>query len=120
MTKGHKSFLKTTWYDGQAEGLEPGSLVIETNPKIHQAARRTLSHAFSAKALGDQSSVLQHYTDLFVRQLGKLGNTPEGISLDEWFNWLTFDIVGDLAFGEPFNAVAEGTIPKFSEEARCT
>ena len=108
VTKGHKPFLKTTWYDGQAVGLEPGSLVIETNPKIHQGARRSLSHAFSAKALEDQSNVLQHYTDQFVDQLFRHGNIPEGISLDEWFNWLTFDIVGDLAFGESFDAVLEG------------
>ena len=25
-------------------------------------------------------------------------------------NWLTFDIIGDLSFGEPFGAVAEGTV----------
>ncbi|KAH8585673.1 cytochrome P450 monooxygenase-like protein [Bisporella sp. PMI_857] len=106
-SKNHRSFLKTSWYSSQGEGLAPGSLVIEVDPKIHQEARRSLSHAFSAKALGDQSNVLQYYTDLFVEQLTNLGNVEEGISLDEWFNWLTFDIVGDLAFGESFDAVTE-------------
>lgn len=107
-SRNHKTFLKTQWYAQQAAELPPGSLVIEVNPKIHQDARRSLSHAFSAKALGYQSNVLEHYTDLFVDQLDKLGGVAEGISLDEWFNWLTFDIVGDLAFGESFDAVTEG------------
>lgn len=25
--------------------------------------------------------------------------------MKQWFNWLTFDIIGDLAFGDPFGAV---------------
>ncbi|CAN9413953.1 unnamed protein product [Alternaria alternata] len=45
----------------------------------------------------------------FIRQIGRIGGSAsQGINLEEAFNWLTFDIIGDLAFGESFDAVAKG------------
>lgn len=72
--------------------------------------RRSLSHAFSAKSLRLQQDLILHYVELFVQQLTRLGNQGNGLEMDEWYNWLTFDILGDLAFGEPFGAVADGSI----------
>ncbi|KAI0022327.1 cytochrome P450 [Xylariomycetidae sp. FL0641] len=71
--------------------------------------RRYLSHAFSAKSIRDDEVVVQKYIDMFIEQVGKLGGPgTQGLNVSETFNWITFDIIGDLTFGEPFNAVAEG------------
>jgi len=90
--------------------MEPG-VANERDPARHQEVRKTLSHAFSSKALRLQQDVILHYTDMFISQLKKNGAT-ESIPMQDWLNWLTFGIIGDLAFGEPFGAVAEGIDPK--------
>jgi cytochrome P450 len=70
--------------------------------------RKALSAAFSAKALRDQEGVVHQYVDMFIAQIGKLGGaTTQGINIPEAFNWLTFDIIGDLTFGESFDAVKD-------------
>jgi cytochrome P450 len=68
--------------------------------------RRQLAHAFSAKALKEQTDVVLQYADLWIQQLAKVGQ--QDVDIVPWYNWLTFDIIGDLAFGEPFGAIEEG------------
>ena len=45
------------------------------------------------------------YIDLLIQRLQvqcKEGNT---VDIAAWYNWITFDIIGDLAFGEPFGCL---------------
>ncbi|EWG53831.1 hypothetical protein FVEG_12172 [Fusarium verticillioides 7600] len=105
-TKDKKKFIKGDWYE--TAGDHPG-IVSVRDPAQHSRQRKYLSHAFSAKSLRGQETVIHRYVDMFIGQLRKLGS-PEGsgINVEEALNWLTFDIIGDLAFGESFSAVAEG------------
>ncbi|KAG4286127.1 hypothetical protein FPRO06_07387 [Fusarium proliferatum] len=105
-TKGKKKFIKSDWYD--TSGDHPG-IVSVRDPAQHSRQRKYLSHAFSAKSLRAQETLIHRYVDMFIGQLRKLGNPKgSGINVEEALNWLTFDIIGDLAFGESFSAVAEG------------
>ncbi|KAF2692138.1 cytochrome P450 [Lentithecium fluviatile CBS 122367] len=62
------------------------------------------SHAFSARALLEQEELIQHYADDLMEAIRELG--PKGpINLVDAFNWTTFDVLGELAFGEPFNSL---------------
>jgi cytochrome P450 len=106
VNKENPRFIKSLWYD--VPGQEPG-IANERDPSRHSEVRRTLSHAFSSKSLNLQENILVKYIDLFVSQLKKHG-PRQTIPMQEWYNWLTFDIIGDLAFGEPFGAVAEGNV----------
>ena len=45
--------------------------------------RKTLSNAFSAKSLREQSNIVLKYVDIFVNQIERLGNTQEGIDMTE-------------------------------------
>ncbi|KAI6763177.1 hypothetical protein HG531_013074 [Fusarium graminearum] len=104
--KGKKKFVKSNWYD--TAGDHPG-IVSVRDPKEHSRQRKYLSHAFSAKSLRGQEVLVHGYVNLFLDQLRKLGSSEgEGINIEEALNWLTFDIIGDLAFGESFDAVANG------------
>ncbi|KAF5968954.1 cytochrome P-450 monooxygenase [Fusarium bulbicola] len=105
-TKGKKKFIKSDWYESSGDHL---GIVCVRDPAQHSRQRKYLSHAFSAKSLRGQETLIHSYVDMFIGQLRKLGN-PEGsgINVEEALNWLTFDIIGDLAFGESFSAVAEG------------
>ncbi|KAJ4167623.1 hypothetical protein NW754_011441 [Fusarium falciforme] len=108
-TKGKKPFLKSTWYANDDSG--PPVVLGTRDPVDHRGQRQSLSHAFSAKSLRDQEVVVHKYVDLFIEQIGQLGGPgTAGINIPEAFNWLTFDIIGDLAFGESFAVVATGKI----------
>ncbi|KAF7586588.1 hypothetical protein BBP40_008645 [Aspergillus hancockii] len=83
-----------------------GHTIVSTPSEAdHSRMRRLLSHAFSEKALREQEPILQSYVDLLVRRLHDSVSGP--VDMTEWYNYTTFDIIGDLAFGEPFNCLQE-------------
>ena len=50
---------------------------------------------------------MQKYFDLLVQRLQENIDGPNKgrVDLTHWYNFLTFDIIGDLCYGEPFNAL---------------
>ena len=85
-----------------------GTNLINSGDAQHSRERRLLSHAFSEKALRDQEDLIQSYVDLLVERLnGEISRSREPVDLCRWYNYTTFDIIGDLAYGEPFNCLQE-------------
>ena len=92
----------------------------------HSRQRRTLAHAFSQKALLEQESIIRGYVDLFIAKLKPFAETGTPANMCDWFSALapmfifenrpadispdftTFDIIGDMAFGEPFGCLKDG------------
>lgn len=74
----------------------------------HSRHRRLLAHAFSEKALRGQEWVLNHYLTLLIQQLAKRSDEDQVVNMVQWYNFTTFDIIGDLAFGEPFGCLEAG------------
>ncbi|PNP51058.1 hypothetical protein THARTR1_08286 [Trichoderma harzianum] len=84
---------------------QPNS-VIAAGREDHTRMRRTLSHGFSAQAMMDQQPLIQGYVDMLINRLRE--NCADGtrpLEMTSWYNWATFDIIGDLAFGEPFGCL---------------
>jgi len=70
----------------------------------HSRYRRLLSHGFSEKAIREQESVLKVYVDLLIQRLHK--RAKEGPQdMVAWFNWTTFDLIGDLTFDRSFDCL---------------
>ncbi|PSR97238.1 cytochrome P450 monooxygenase [Coniella lustricola] len=72
----------------------------------HARQRRILSHGFSAQSMVDQYPLIRGYVDLLMQRLRE--NSKGGaVALDmtRFYNYTTFDIIGDLAFGEPFGCL---------------
>ncbi|CEO60361.1 hypothetical protein PMG11_04990 [Penicillium brasilianum] len=85
-----------------------GPNLLNADEADHARGRRLLSHAFSEKALRDQEGLIQSYVDLLVERLnGEIAASRETVDMTQWFNFTTFDIIGDLAFGEPFDCLRE-------------
>ena len=83
----------------------------------HTRKRKIVSHTFSAKNIGQFEPYMHHNLEEFRKQWDILSNeAPKGgyaeIDALHWFNYLAFDIIGDLAFGAPF-----GMLPKGKDEA---
>ncbi|OCK74435.1 benzoate 4-monooxygenase cytochrome P450 [Lepidopterella palustris CBS 459.81] len=74
---------------------------------VHARHRRLLAHAFSEKALRDQESLMRSYIDLLIDKLHKEVQGPKDGKVDivRWLNYTTFDLIGDLTFGEPFGCL---------------
>jgi hypothetical protein len=48
----------------------------------------------------EQQPVIKGYIDLLVRKLRERSERGEVVDLAAWYNYTTFDVIGDLAFGE--------------------
>ena len=70
--------------------------------------RKQFSHDFSPQALAKQEDIIQYYIDMMITQLDKNCTEQPG-DVRDWYNFCTFDIIGELAFGEPFGSTASGT-----------
>lgn len=92
--------------------LNAANDIINADHADHSRFRRLLAHAFSEKALREQEPLIKHYVDLFIQRLHENAG-HKTIDIVPWFNYTTFDIVGDLAFGEPFNCLANSEYHSF-------
>jgi hypothetical protein len=69
-----------------------------------------MSPAFSDKALQAQEPVLHQYVDMLIEQLRTQckGDAGGVVDMAKWFNFTTFDLIGDLSFGQPFGLLESG------------
>lgn len=81
----------------------------------HSRKRKTISHTFSAKSVGQFEQYMHHNLKELVKQwdrISSLAAKEKGgyahIDSLQWFNYLAFDIIGDLAFGKPFGMLEKG------------
>ncbi|KAI7778544.1 hypothetical protein LA080_002054 [Diaporthe eres] len=72
----------------------------------HGPVRRTLAAAFSARAMAAQQPLINGFIDLLVQRLREQGeNGAKSLNMTKWYEWATFDIIGNLALGESFECL---------------
>ncbi|CAA9965759.1 Cytochrome p450 3a17 [Pyrenophora teres f. maculata] len=79
--------------------------IFPSDRESHRRQRRILAHAFSDAAIKEQETLITKYVDQLFVQLRKDAAQHQQTDLVRWFNFTTFDIIGDLAFGEPFGCL---------------
>ena len=80
--------------------------IIGANRADHTRFRRSLAHGFSAQAMLNQQPIIMAYVDQMLRKLDEQcagGTRP--VNIVQWYNYTTFDLIGDLAFGESFGCL---------------
>ncbi|CAI6085973.1 unnamed protein product, partial [Clonostachys chloroleuca] len=104
-TSGSKTFEKDMAFynDDRAH-----TTIFDSNNEDHKRIRRLLAHAFSEKALNSQEDIMKHYVDKFIIKLTEQAKLGSIVDMTAWFNFATFDLIGDLAFGEPFGCLDSG------------
>lgn len=102
-------YTKDTYIDGHPD-------VFAANDADHPRLRRILQPLFSEKAVREQEPLIQAVVDLLISQLRKrtgssIADSPTSSVVDiaTWMNLTTFDLIGDLAFGETFGCLARGS-----------
>ncbi|KAL4922538.1 cytochrome P450 [Aspergillus aurantiobrunneus] len=108
--KGRPTFIKSDFYDGGNFADQASSIVSERDPAKHSAMRKFLAAAFSDRSLREQEGLVTQVIDEFIAQVSRRGNSTEGVDMTMWTNLLTFDIIGELAFGESFHGLETGTL----------
>jgi cytochrome P450 len=79
--------------------------IISAKNEDHARFRKALSHAFSEKGLRDQEPLLNVYIDLMIEKLKDTARSDTPTDMVKWYTLTTFDMIGDLAFGEPFDGL---------------
>lgn len=106
--KSGKEFEKAPWFYQPLESM-PKHLVNEQREE-HGRIRRQLAHGFSDKGMREQEPIIKQYVDLFIKKLRELSTRKgEPVVMSDWYNYCTFDIIGDLAFGESFGCLEGST-----------
>lgn len=80
--------------------------------------RRTLAHAFSDVALREQESLMTTYFEQLIANLREKVDGPASgyVDLRDWYNFVTFDIIGDLCLGEAFGTLESGSYHSWIEQ----
>lgn len=82
--------------------------ILRTDDHNHARYRRSLAHGFSEGSLQKQEPGVEGYIDMLVQRLREQitkGNGSTMAGMIRWYNFTTFDIIGDLAFGESFGCL---------------
>ncbi|KAI1097171.1 benzoate 4-monooxygenase cytochrome P450, partial [Jackrogersella minutella] len=103
---GHETFVKGDFYSGGSfAGIGSTSIISETKPEVHKQMRNYLAGAFSERSVLEQEKLVAASVDEFIHLVGVLGSQSGGFDASTTLQSLTFDITGNLAFGEPFGAL---------------
>jgi cytochrome P450 len=79
--------------------------------------RKTMSHAFSETALREQLTLVASHMRRFSDRIRAIAEKSKSgkVDLNEWFNYLAFDVVTDLSFGDPLGALEIGAPDPYIE-----
>ncbi|KAL7804862.1 cytochrome P450 [Trichoderma aethiopicum] len=79
--------------------------IIDANRENHSRLRKSMANGFSNQAMIDQQPLILAYVEKLFAKLDEEIAKGEKIDMVARYNWTTFDIIGDLAFGEPFGCL---------------
>ncbi|KAF7905815.1 hypothetical protein EAF00_000094 [Botryotinia globosa] len=87
------------------------SVLNALEPATHRRFRGAMDRAFTERAVGRQEGMIVSYVDGLMTRLRDLveGNADavESVVVDivRWYGFFTFDLIGDLGFGESFRCL---------------
>ncbi|TGO11350.1 hypothetical protein BTUL_0112g00100 [Botrytis tulipae] len=94
----------------------PMSVLNALEPATHRRFRGAMERAFTERAVGRQEGIIGSYVDVLMTRLRDLVeenvDVAESVVVDivRWYGFFTFDLIGDLGFGNHFDAWGAGNI----------
>lgn len=98
---------KGRWTDAIFSEGSHRALLAMSDYVAHGERRKDWDRGFTGAALASYAISVRHKTDLFVERIKEVG-TKGPIDLELWSNFLSFDIMGELGFGESFGMLEKG------------
>lgn len=96
---GHANFHKDPIHVGSVETVPGVTTLTMSNDEDHARQRKGLSYAFSMKALLEQESLINSHVTKLMDNFLRLANKNEAFNIVNWFNFTTFDVIGEQ-FGQ--------------------
>ncbi|KAK6544718.1 hypothetical protein TWF694_001404 [Orbilia ellipsospora] len=92
----------------QVVKIQPPS-ILSAEKDLHSLLRRSLAPGFSDRSLRQQEGIISGHIDKLMQRLREKSSSGQPLDMADWFSWVTLDIIGDLALGEPLGCVETGT-----------
>lgn len=111
------TLVKSRFYEMYGAGFRSLCVGSERNPAKHGSMRKMLSAPFSSRALMEQESIVASVLDRFVARMGweeKEGEKEKGVNVTKWYEMVSFDVLGEMAFGQGFGCIDTGAHSLFS------
>ncbi|KAI1145378.1 cytochrome P450 monooxygenase [Nemania diffusa] len=104
-SSGHDENLKEPSFFDEI----PNSLIVSDSHN-HRRMRRLIAHGLSHTSMIAQEPLIKGYIDLLFQRLREHSAQGKAVDVVQWYNYTTFDIIGDLTFGEPFGCLESSTL----------
>lgn len=88
-------------------GINAVQSIIEADDTSHARQRKILSHAFSDRALREQEPLIKSWAAKLSSKLAERAAQGDKADMLKFYNLTTFDIMGDLTFGEGLNMLED-------------
>lgn len=106
---GKKIAPKGPFYEAFAAGFNGKCVGSERDPSAHSRMRKMLKAAFSQRALLAQEKIISGVIDRLIKIGGeKAPGDAAGLNMSKWYEINSFDILGEMAFGESFHGLESG------------
>ncbi|KAH7912477.1 benzoate para-hydroxylase, partial [Hygrophoropsis aurantiaca] len=105
--QGKFALDKSRFYDAFVAGSP--SVFSTTSRAEHSRKRKLISHAFSKDSLEDCAALMQDIVHIFVNKLDEISRQSQSVNILQWFHFLSFDILSDLAFGKRIGMIDQGS-----------
>ncbi|RYP45645.1 hypothetical protein DL768_008034 [Monosporascus sp. mg162] len=80
--------------------------IVNADREEHARLRRALSHGFSDVSMREQEPIIARHINLLLERLGQeCRGGSRALNMEAWYNYMTFDVVGDLVFGHSFGCL---------------
>ncbi|KAI0876236.1 averantin oxidoreductase [Hypoxylon argillaceum] len=107
-SRGEVEFARDPRY---FSGLGNDPIIFTADTNYHGYIRKLLGHGFSERSLREQEPILKEYINTLFHRLDKeCQNGEQPLDIASWFNYLIFDFIGFLTFGESFDCLTTGTL----------
>ncbi|KAK4119116.1 cytochrome P450 [Parathielavia appendiculata] len=103
--EGRDEMEKSSKFYRPVEGVPRD--IVNADRQEHGQLRRALAHGFSERSMREQQPLIKGYIDLLIRRLTEISERGESADMTAWYNFTTFDVIGDLAFGESFGCLQD-------------
>ncbi|RKF80347.1 Cytochrome P450 monooxygenase aclL [Golovinomyces cichoracearum] len=112
---GHKSPNGTGNLPKEEKRLRPETnntvTILIANEADHRRLRRIQTPMFSDRAIAAQEEFIISYCELLTSRLMEKANSSfNTVDMVLWYTYTTFDILGELAFGESFNGLKSNVL----------
>jgi cytochrome P450 len=105
---GRKDLNKHPIHVGAVDPVPGVSTISMADTENHARQRKALSHGFSKKALWDQEKIVDGFVTKLIDNIHNFASNGMPFDIVKWFNFVTFDVIGDLSFGESFGCLERG------------